>query len=111
MLLDTIQFFLPNKKSTLRVDRIIWVAFLALMLVLVEAILTAGTCAIIQSLLDSLSTNFTLNIKVAVYSMAVVGALLIVIDITLAALWLNFLLCRTARVVSPTMNTAENCLA
>ena len=61
MLLDTIQFLLPNKTSTTRADRMIWVAFLALALVLIEAILTAGTCAIIQSLLDLLSINWLLR--------------------------------------------------
>jgi hypothetical protein len=99
MLLDTIQFFPPNKTSTTRADRMIWVAFMVLALALLEAILTAATCAIIQSLMDSLNTNWLLNTKIALCSMAVVGAVLILADVTFAMLWLNFLLRRTARAL------------
>jgi hypothetical protein len=68
-------------------DRLILSAVAVIIVLLAEATLTAGTCAVTQWVLGTLSTNWSSNVYAAVDAMNIVGAALIGVDFLLMLLF------------------------
>jgi hypothetical protein len=77
----------PRKMS--RTDKFIWLTAALICLLMAQANLIFGACAVTQTLLDQLSTNWLRNTHIAVDAMRAVASLLIATDVILTGWWLK----------------------
>jgi hypothetical protein len=99
MRLNTTQTGLSQKRIWSKTDKVAWGTTLVICALLAEGILAAGACALTQSLLDQISTNWSRNTYVAVGMMLTVAAVLVIADLVIVGLWLGrwFLRCERRR--------------
>ena len=89
MRLNTTQTGLSQKRIWNTNDKVFWGTTLVICVLLVEAILAADACALTQSLLDQISTNWLRNTYVGVDMMLAVAAVLVIADLVMVGLWLG----------------------
>jgi sterol desaturase/sphingolipid hydroxylase (fatty acid hydroxylase superfamily) len=97
MRLNTTPTVLSQKRILSKTDKVFWVTTLMICVLLVEAILAAGACAVTQSLLDQISSNWLGNTYVGVDMMLAVAAALVIADLAMVGLWLGHWFHRSER--------------
>ncbi|MGA2230806.1 MAG: hypothetical protein ABSH22_07895 [Tepidisphaeraceae bacterium] len=80
-----------------RADRIMWTTLAVVCALMAEVALAAGTCCITRDLMDAGSGNWLRNTHIAVDAMQAVAAVLLVLDVAVAGLWLKRRLRRSGR--------------
>jgi len=109
MRLNTTQAVLSQKGIRNKTDRVFWGTTLVICVLLAEGILAAGACAITESLLDQISTNWLRNTYVGVDTMLAVAAALVIADLVMVGLWLGrwFLRCERRRRCALTVSDSD----
>jgi hypothetical protein len=69
-------------------DKITWRTVMVIFILLVEAIVAAGTCGLTQNVLDQMSNDFLGNTHLAIDAMLTIATIMSVADIVLAIRWI-----------------------